>query len=156
MSLTHAVNSAYCFRGLARNKAARCQLPIQSPRANRYGRSVSNCISALHIAYFKRESSASRVRDPVKSTSQRNPHSSLSICATPHGRLSKIETAESEEATRRSRPLARRPTFTAFKEVQVDQGTSLCVQFSASILGLPFEGVAHSSSLERTRSTEST
>jgi hypothetical protein len=72
-----------------------------------------------------------------------NPHSSFNLRNPHHGRLSKIETAELEEATRRSRSLARRLTFTALKEVQVDRGTSLSVQLSASILRLPLEGVAH-------------
>src|SRR5436853_6741997 len=77
---------------------------------------------------------------------------SLSFSATtPHGRLSKFETAKSKKAPRRRGHLARRPIF---EEVQVDKKTSF-IQFSTRILRLPLEGVAHSSCLERTRSTQS-
>src|SRR5438045_5715616 len=62
-----------------------------------------------------------------------------------------IETAKSKEATHKRRRTARRSTF---EEVQVDKKTSF-IQLSTRILRLPPKGVAHSSCLERTRSTES-
>jgi hypothetical protein len=64
------------------------------------------------VAYFSLSNSS-------KIHIQRDFHSSLSLSATPHGQLSKIEAAESEETTRRSRLLAR-SSFTAPEEVQVD------------------------------------
>jgi len=49
-----------------------------------------------------------------------NPYFSLPFSATtPYSRCSKNKTTELQAATHRSRSLARRPTFTAFEEVQV-------------------------------------